>query len=406
MDRIRQLILLYLREELSIAERQELEVWLEADPRHPTFLADMQDADGLAVAFGKLDRLDGEKVRARLQAYAEEQQQQEEQPGTVIRMRRMRRVFSVAAAIIILLAGTYFWTRYKKAVVTQPATAQVHDVQPGGNKAILTLSGGRRVVLDSSREDTVLTEGAAVVAGSHGRLAYKTGTAPASELVYNTLTTPRGGEYQLTLPDGTRVWLNAASSITYPTSFTKDQRKVTITGEAYFEVAKDPQHPFIVRLPALTKGNHEDGSWMDVEVLGTSFNINAYGDEVAAQTTLVEGSVKVIGSGSQKIIAPGEQTAVVFGVPGIQVDKHADVAQALAWKNGLFAFNNADLPTVMRQLSRWYNVDVNYEGNIPKDQFQFNGKIGKSLTLDQVLKILTKTQVHYTIDGYQLTIRP
>jgi ferric-dicitrate binding protein FerR (iron transport regulator) len=415
MDRIRLLILRYLREEISPAELQELEIWLDADPRHRPFLTGIQDADALAAAFTKLDKLDREKVRARMQAYAAEQRLQEEKSVTVVKMRRLRRTFSAAAAIVLLLSGTYFWSRYKKEDISKPATAQVHDAQPGSSKAILTLSGGRQLVLDSTREDTVLTEGAAIIAGAKGKLAYNPGNQADAPLVYNTLTTPRGGEYQLTLPDGTKVWLNAASSITYPTAFTGKERKVVMTGEAYFEVSKNASQPFKVSV----NGKEE------VEVLGTSFNVNAYDNESTVKTTLLEGSVRVaaslqpvvgVNSGKEKlglVLKPGEQSELVVGentnngsaTKGqLKLLTGVDIEAVVAWKNGRFAFTDADLQTVMRQLARWYNVDVTYEGNIPTREF--DGKIGKTLTLDQVLKILTKTRVHYSIEGRQLTIRP
>jgi transmembrane sensor len=316
--------------------------------------------------------------------------------------RRILR-WSVAAAVVLLVAGSAVWlqeTRKNQKPAVAIASTPVHDALPGGNKAILTLSGGRQVILDSATEDTVLTEGAAIVAGAKGKLAYNPGNQADAPLVYNTLTTPRGGQYQLTLPDGSRVWLNAESSITYPTAFTGKDRKVQVTGEAYFEIAKNAHEPFSVEEKGMT-----------IAVLGTSFNVNGYDDEAFSKTTLVDGRVKVDYEKVGALLEPGTQAEVYRGpnpdnqTPAIKVGP-ANVEQALAWKNGLFAFSDADLPTVMRQLSRWYNVDVKYEGEISKDKYQFNGKIGKTLTLDQVLKILTKTQVHYNIDGNQLTIRP
>jgi transmembrane sensor len=399
MDRIRTLILAFLREEITAAEQRELDVWLDEDLRHRALLGEIQQADSLAESFAKLDRLDRARAWGRVRAYAEERRARGEaaEPLIALPVRRMGRWWAAAAMLVLLLAGGYFWSRYQKpSPVVLPAVAQVHDVKPGTNKAVLTLSGGRQIVLDSSREDTVLTEGAAIVAGSHGRLAYNTGNEPAAEVLYNTLATPRGGEYQLTLPDGTRVWLNAASSIRYPTAFTGPERKVEVTGEIYFEVVKNASKPFKV----LVNGKQE------VEVLGTSFNINAYTDEAAIKTTLLEGSVRVdsrMAGHPMALLRPGEQTQL--GERGtLTLKTVVDLDAVVAWKNGLFAFTDADLPTVMRQLARWYNVEVSYEGDIPKREF--NGKIGKSLTLDQVLKVLTKTRVHYSIDGNHLTIRP
>ena len=429
MDRIKYLLLLVLREEASPAEQAELEAWAGEDPANRELMQDLQDPAKVAEALATLDQLHRQEAWAKVERHALEAREKtldsvesyaaEHRP--VVKMeddrsanrhptRKLIFRWSVAAAVVLLVAGAALWlqeTQNNPKPAVAIAAAPAHDVPPGGNKATLYLAGGQKIILDSASNGLLAEQGKTTIQKlKSGQIAYVPRAGEVGEVNYNTLTTPRGGQYQLQLPDGTNVWLNAESSITYPTAFTGAERKVSITGEAYFEVAKESAHPFIVRLPAVAKGNREDGSWMDVEVLGTSFDINAYNDEAAARTTLVEGSIKVSANGTHKIIEPGEQTTVTFGGPGIEVDQHADVARALAWKNGLFAFSNADLPTVMRQLSRWYDVDVQYEGNIPKDQFEFNGKIGKMLTLDQVLRVLTKTQVHYTIEGNKLTIKP
>jgi ferric-dicitrate binding protein FerR (iron transport regulator) len=317
--------------------------------------------------------------------------------ASVMRLRSSIKRWSAAAAVLVVLsAGAYFLIgrdhRQKVAKVLNEAQLR-NDVAPGGNKAILTLSGGRRLILDSAARDTVLTEGSDIVANAGGRLAYNEGSKPGTETVYNTLTTPRGGQYQLTLPDGTRVWLNAASSITYPIAFSGPERKVTITGEAYLEVAQNARQPFKVVVGGI-----------DINVLGTSFNVNAYPDEADINTTLLEGKVQITNKNQKVILEPGQQAQVSGSESNIRVLSGVDVEQAIAWKNGFFAFTKADLPTVIRQLARWYDVEVHYEGDIPKREF--NGEIGKLLTLDQVLKVLTKTRVHYTIEGNQLTIWP
>jgi transmembrane sensor len=408
MDRIKQLLLRFLREDISPAEQAELDTWIAAAPANRALLEELQDPARLAEALAKLDQLHRQEAWARVESYAATHRLAVLMgDDRSVRRRRIVRWSSAAAAVVLLVAGPVLWlqkTKKNQAPAVAVAAAPVHDALPGGNKAILTLSGGRQVILDSASEDTVLTEGAAIVAGVKGKLAYNAGNETDVPVVYNTLTTPRGGQYQLTLPDGTQVWLNAQSSITYPTAFTDPDRTVSITGEAYFEVAQNPSKPFKVTAAGET-----------INVLGTAFNINAYADEVIAKTTLLEGSIAVDPNDVNRrfILKPGQQAWISMEkttskgeVPAAAIYNGADLAQVIAWKNGLFAFSNADLPTVMRQLSRWYNVDVKYEGNIPTDQFQFNGKIGKSLTLDQVLKILTKTQVHYSIEGNQLTIRP
>lgn len=339
-----------------------------------------------------------------------------------------------AAAVLILLAtGGYIFLLSKKGTDQSPLAnnpsinpTPKNDVLPGGNKAILTLSGGRQIILDSAKQGDLTIQGNARVSKmENGKLVYQSvGNSSGETTTYNTLTTPRGGQYQLKLPDGTQVWLNAASSITYPTAFTGKERKVKITGEAYFEVAKNANLPFLVEENDLV-----------IKVLGTRFDVNGYVNEPIRKTVLVDGSVNVRYQKTEVHLQPGMQAQVrrePAGEQGATADQKSaadqsspadqkspgdhrkpvltvvpgNIEQTIAWKNGFFAFANADLPTVMRQLARWYDVDVSYEGTISKDLFEFDGKIGKSLSLDQVLKLLTRTRVHYTIQGRQLTIRP
>ena len=318
----------------------------------------------------------------------------------------VRRVMTAAAVVFLLVGLTRLWRAYRPI---QADTAPVVVVAPGGNKAVLTLAGGQKIILDSAAAGVLAEQGNTHVQKlGDGKLAYKVGdeggvrggnvanTGKAGSAVtalYNTLTTPRGGQYQLILPDGTKVWLNAASSLTYPTAFTGNSRTVEMTGEAYFEVVHDRKRPFMVRVGGQT-----------IEDIGTRFNVNAYTDEPAQVTTLLEGAVKVGGH----LLRPGEKATVTgataAGAGEIQVTR-GDPNQAVAWKNGLFDFTDAGLQTVMRQLSRWYNVDVTYEGHIPPRQF--TGMIGRSLTLDQVLKGLAKERVHYQIEkGNRLIITP
>jgi ferric-dicitrate binding protein FerR (iron transport regulator) len=208
--------------------------------------------------------------------------------------------------------------------------------------------------------------------------------------LYNTMSTPAGGEYQLTLADGTKVWLNAASSITFPTSFTGKERKVSISGEAYFEVASNPSHPFIV-----------SARGMDVTVLGTHFNINAYADEGSIRTTLLEGSVRVASErdGQAREISPGQQSSL-DPAGGMHV-REVNTDEVIAWKNGLFQFNKTDIQTMMRQISRWYNIEVKFAGPVNE---QFSGIIPRNITLTELLTVLKTVKVKFAIDGNKLTV--
>lgn len=314
-----------------------------------------------------------------------------------------RRVWVGWAAAIVLLLGmaTYIWTIQQKK--TPPAIAQTtplqHDALPGGNKAILTLGSGQKVVLDSATQDTVLTEGSAIVAGAEGKLAYNVGNTPEAAPVYNTLSTPRGGQYQLTLPDGTKVWLNAASSITYPTAFEGNERSVSVTGEAYFEVATDPGKPFKVQV-------NQDA---EVQVLGTHFNINAYEDEPVIATTLLEGRIRFVQNwGDKKApfveLKPGQQIQLSKS-DDVRLIDHADVEQAVAWKNGVFKLSGSSIQEIMRQVSRWYDVNVRYEGNLEKSVF--GGMVTRRENVSKLLEVLETTgTVHFQIQDKTIIVKP
>jgi ferric-dicitrate binding protein FerR (iron transport regulator) len=292
-----------------------------------------------------------------------------------------------AAAIIVLGIGAYLWNSQKQqekpayTKTTVPAPVN-NDVAPGGNKALLTLADGQTIVLDSAANGALAEQGAArITKMDNGKIIYQRLEQKLnSPVLYNTMTTPRGGQYQLQLPDGSQVWLNAASSIRYPTRFTGETREVSISGEAYFEVTKDPARPFIVKTQK-----------EDIRVLGTHFNVNAYADDAAMKTSLLKGSVKV-GAANLK---PGQ--AYVNG----RVIK-TDVDQDVAWKNGAFNFNNVTLKEAMRQLSRWYDVDIVYEGTAP--DMTFVGEMGRDLTLGQVLKGLDVMGVKFRIEGKKLIV--
>ncbi|MFT3826612.1 MAG: DUF4974 domain-containing protein [Chitinophagaceae bacterium] len=308
------------------------------------------------------------------------------------------RIMAWAAAILLLLAaGAFFLFRgVEKGEGREVVkTGQPADILPGKDGAILTLADGSRMVLDSLGNGVVTTQGGITVSLKNGQLIYTHDSVPviAGEVLYNTMTTPKGRQYQLVLPDGSKVWLNAASSITYPVAFTGD-RKVMVTGEAYFEVA---QLTGAGNKPARFIVNVDDRA--TVEVLGTHFNINAYRDEAAMHTTLLEGKVSIDHTGNDAlepvILKPGQQARLVSG-KAIKVLNDVDTDEVMAWKNGLFHFEDADIKTVMRQLARWYDLEVEFEGALPKGGF--TGELGRTLTLSQVLKILSGTRVKYRIE--------
>jgi ribosomal protein S4E len=308
--------------------------------------------------------------------------------------------FKLTAAAVVLITlsvGIYSYFNYNESTLNLQAVSEKHDVEPGGNKAILTLADGREISLTDAGNGQIAKEaGVAITKNASGQLVYTVIGSGKSEMAYNTITTPRGGQYQVNLPDGTSVWLNAASSIKFPTSFANvKDRKVELKGEAYFEVFKNKNLPFIVVTDK-----------QEVEVLGTHFNINSYDDETSVKTTLLEGSVKVsLFKGGNKTISrflrPGEQANVEHQAGSLEIVK-ANIDQVMAWQKGFFHFEADDLQSVLRQLSRWYDVDVIYEVSHNDDEFM--GDIPRNVKLSEVLKILEFGGVHFKIDGKKLIV--
>lgn len=320
----------------------------------------------------------------------------EETEGTPVIHIRSRRKYRWAAAAILFsviasFSAYYILNRQDSTIneVSQVKNKPANDIAPGGNKAILTLADGSIIVLDSANNGTLSHQGnVTVIKMNDGKLAYDKGNA-AGKIMYNTITTPRGGQYQLVLADGSKVWLNAESSLKFPVAFTGRERKVELTGEGYFEVAHDASKPFRVSVNDMT-----------VEVLGTHFNVNAYGDENNVKATLLEGSVKVAEGGQSVMLQPGQQAKV--STEKISIVNNVNLESVVAWKEGLFYFDNDNIQKVMRQLERWYDIDVSYEGSIPAALF--SGQMKRNLTLSQVMQILEYNNIKYSIVGRRMII--
>lgn len=316
----------------------------------------------------------------------------------VVRLRR-RPWFRIAAAAVILfvIVATYLLVnRTSQQQATTTDQALTSDILPGGNKAVLTLANNSKIILEKAANGKIAQEGNASISKlNDAQIVYAATGSGISETFFNSVATPRGGQYQLTLADGSRVWLNSASSIRFPASFDGDERKVEISGEVYFEVAKDVSRPFKINVA----GKEE------VQVLGTHFNVNCYADETTMNTTLLTGSIKVTSFATQgsQLLSPGQQ-AKLNGKGQILVEKKPDLDKVMAWKNGYFNFDGADTRTVMRLLSRWYDIDVVYEGSIPEREF--GGEIEKNLSFSQVLKVLEKNNLHFRLEGRKLTVTP
>jgi ferric-dicitrate binding protein FerR (iron transport regulator) len=334
----------------------------------------------------------------------------------VIPARRpvLRRMITTAAALLVLSAGgLLLLSRHPhKAPLAKQSRADrpvQNDVAPGQNKATLVLGNGRVVVLDDTSNGAITQEGGVHVDKQHDKLTYRFSGQPEADdsVINNVITTPKGGQYQVVLADGTIVWLNAASSIRFPTAFKGADRRIEVSGEAYFEIARNPGKPFRVFVsttPLLTPGQAETKDELQVEVLGTRFDVMSYDNERSINTTLLEGSVKVIKGGSENLLKPGEQATYDRStLHDIRVSE-GDEEQAVAWKNGLFQFKEADLQTIMRQIARWYDVDISYKGDIPKRYF--TGEVPRNVNVSKVLEVLELSDIHFRIEGRVINVLP
>jgi len=319
----------------------------------------------------------------------------------VITLRR-----AMAAAVVLLVAGTGAYFQFYRHAGIQQSVAPVTinknegiDVPaPSGTNAILTLADGSSVVLDSAKNGALTKQGDAQVSKANaGRLVYNVVSQQPAAIVYNTVSTRRGGQYQIVLPDGSKVWLNTVSSLRFPTAFAGTERVVELTGEAYFEVEKQDKMPFRVHV------NVPGDKGMDVRVLGTHFNVMAYDDEAEIRTTLLEGAVKVVKGDRSSVLAPGQQMKM-DKQGGFKLDENADVDLAMAWKNGFTSFKSADIKSILRQVERWYDIDVMYEGDL--SERTFSGGISRDANLSEVIRLLEVSKIHFKIKGRKLTVTP
>lgn len=372
----------------------------------------LRDAAGKARQLYELLRAEMTDASAETIAFRNIIEQQGTEAPVIALPAKRRTGYWAAAAVglVIMLSGIWIY-KYNdnvspQVVKQEKSTNERTDAPPGRNTATLILADGSAVSLDSTGNGEITRQGnAAIVKTADGKILYKTDGKKPSETLYNTMSTPRGGQYQLVLPDGTKVWLNAASSIRYPASFPSDERRVVITGEVYFEVAavrnragKGELLPFIVQ-----KDN------MQVQVKGTHFNINAYDDEADVKVTLLEGLVNVSTADAatpekqEAALIPGKQARC--GKSGkISVAGDVDLDEVMAWKNGLFNFSNADIQMIMRQIGRWYDLDISYESAIPEREF--SGKITRNTQLSNVLKILEQSNIHFRMEQNRIIVAP
>lgn len=396
-DRLYELAGKYLNNQISSGEYQEL--WLLLNEKAKTGSLDKALLE-LWQAAGEMPALIADHTWDAKLLNVKEKLESAQTTGKTIQLqqRNTKRYWWAAAAVIfVLLMSSVFVFNTKD---TRPATAEEagllnrnYDQLPGGDKAILTLADGSQIILDSTGNGLVAKQGnTEVIKNKDGQLSYTYAGGETEEVPFNLLKTPRGGQYKLILPDGSKVWLNAASSLKYPVAFTGSERRVEITGEAYFEIAKDVNKPFRVQL-----------NNMEVEVLGTHFNINAYDDEESVRTTLLEGKVKIKAADQQQLLAPGQQARLAPGGK-LKISNDVNLEETVAWKDGNFQFENSDIKSVMRQLARWYDVEVTYKGNVTK---HFIGGISRNVKLSQVLLMLQQTgEVRFVTGEKSITVMP
>ncbi|WP_114940611.1 FecR family protein [Mucilaginibacter endophyticus] len=384
-----QLIAKYMRNELSEQEKLQLDQWLQADARNQELFKKLTDEHLLNNELETFSATDKAKAWHNIT----------KSTGFKRKNNKLRWI-GYAAAVLLLAALAIPLNKRRPAEQPQNLANQHKDIPPGTNKAVLTLADGSTIVLDSAKHGQIASQQNVLIReDENGKVVYEAAhetqepaaPAPAETIAMNMLATPRGGQYQVVLPDGTKVWLNAASSLKYPTAFTGNERRVELTGEAYFEVSKDPSKPFNVKTASQT-----------VTVLGTHFNINSYTDEGATKTTLLEGSVRVTSNTGQSVkIKPGEQA--VNTLSNININENANIDEAVAWKNGKFVFSNTDLQTIMRQLSRWYDVDVEYQGKTAQKHYM--GRISRNVPVSQIFEILKTSGLNFTINGRKIIVK-
>lgn len=369
-----QILIKYRRNEATQEEIKFLESYFNLFELNDDLITDENEADYLYLK----DAIKA-KVDERIARY-------EKKPVTMPSGSGWIR-YAVAASILLFISvGAYFFIRNRHKADNLAANSY-KGIVPGTNKATLTLANGTTISLDDAANGQIAKQaGVKITKTADGQIVYQAEATGQNQAVQNTVTTPNGGQYKIILPDGTNVWLNAASSITYPTVFKGTDREVTINGEAYFEVTKNKAMPFRAKSALQT-----------IEVLGTHFNINAYSDEALVKTTLLEGSVKVTSATNSILIVPGEQ-AVISRTGNSTISKQqVNLDKEVAWKNGVFSFADEDIREVMRQVSRWYDIDVVYEGDMPAENFF--GEISRGSKLTDVFRILELNNMKFEVEG-------
>ncbi len=406
-QRISYLIYVYLNNSITPEEKMELDAFIDSSPANAAYFSEITNKNNIETLLAEYGQPDRSRIWQLITEQAPELRR--------VPLYRQTWWRYTAAAVVVLALGTWLLYSQLSGKPGRNVPAQLtlqNDIAPGGDKATLTLANGKTIVLDNAANGTLVQEGNVNISKLDNNQLTYTLSSPSSPsiLSYNIITTPRGGQYQLVLPDGSKVWLNAGSSLRFPTSFSSQGRVVELSGEAYFEIASVYQpalpggerHKLPFRVSVNLPGN---GPADAIEVLGTHFNIMAYKKE-EVRTTLTEGSVKLLGGDGQSArLKPGQQG--LFPAAGtangkITINDDVDIEEVLAWKNGLFNFNNASLHTIMEQISRWYDVDVVFETDVDN---HYSFELPRNLPVSKILQVLELTKsVHFRIDGKKITV--
>lgn len=387
--RIAYLIAGFIRKTLSIAEHDELDLWVEASDENMFLFEELTDEKNIEANLAWMDKV---KTERNLKLVKEKIVFSPKRNKTFSQIW----IYGIAASIILFVAAfvIYQATIKQKNTTHQLAKTSETDIQPGGNKAVLTLSDGSIIDLNNSKNGLLKNDNGAVINKSKdGEIQYAENSNPANDSNnFNTLSTPKGGQYKVQLPDGSSVWLNAASSLKYPTAFNTEERIVELTGEGYFEITKDKLKPFKVKF----------SNKSEVKVLGTHFNIMAYDNEQVNAITLLEGSVQIQSNSNKQLLKPGQQGIITSNQITLNTD--ADTVQVISWKNGQFVFHDANIETIMKQVERWYDVEIKYEAKVNQ---QFNAVISRYEPVSRLLHLLEETgQIHFKIENKIIYVSP
>jgi ferric-dicitrate binding protein FerR (iron transport regulator) len=400
-DRIIYLLHQLFKNKSTPAEKEELALWIEASPNNEEWESHLKR---IWEQFDPQEAMDETKANELLEAIINKDKETRisstDGSGRPLGMRLTKWLAAAVITGLLITSIVFYFRKTAPLPKTDLVHAPVNGIKPGGNKAILTLANGSVIVLDSMGNGSLGMQGhTKIVKLDNNQLVYKaskSGESPKKAL-YNTIATPNGGQYKIVLPDGSTVWLNAASSIRFPISFTGKDREIEMRGEAYFEIVKQPGRPFIIKIMAPSAMGGK------IEVLGTSFNISAYQDESAVSTTLLEGSLRWQKGNESIVMEPGER--VIVNEKGkTSLLKGVNTDEVIAWKNGLFNFEASDIQIVMREIARWYDIEVYYKAPVSA---HFMGTISRQADISEVLRMLESTgEVHFSVEGRKVYVSP